>query len=137
MGGEQAAARQLCPRRDAELQEHLAQVVLDGTRADEQKGGDLGVGQSLARERGDLRLLRGERPTFGGHLTHLRISRRPEFTRGAVGERPGADGQEAPVCLAQSANGVLAAPLTAQPLTEHELRACQLRAAAGVAQMRE
>jgi hypothetical protein len=34
------------PAGDAELAEHLAQVVLDGAGADEQPGGDLAVGRS-------------------------------------------------------------------------------------------
>jgi hypothetical protein len=39
----------------------LAQVVLDRARADEQPGGDLGVGQAIPGQPGDLGLLRGER----------------------------------------------------------------------------
>src|SRR5215208_4284556 len=53
-------AGQLVPRGDAELGEHLVEVVLDGAGADEQPRADLGVGEALAGEPGDLRLLRGE-----------------------------------------------------------------------------
>src|SRR5215470_15179778 len=45
---------------DAELGEHLVQVVLRGTGADEQPGADLRVGVALGGEPGDLRLLHGE-----------------------------------------------------------------------------
>src|SRR6266566_10071140 len=39
---------------DAELEEHLAQVVLDRARADEQLGADLGIRQSAVGEARDL-----------------------------------------------------------------------------------
>src|SRR6266542_3644306 len=45
---------------DAELEEHLAQVVLDRARADEQLGADLGSRESVVREPGDLGLLGGQ-----------------------------------------------------------------------------
>src|SRR3954462_15402925 len=56
--GERAA--QLLAGADLELGEHLAQVVLDGARADEQLGADLRVRLPVARHAGDLRLLRRE-----------------------------------------------------------------------------
>ena len=51
-------AAQLPARADAELGEHLAQVVLDGARADEQLRADLRVRLPVGGEAGDLRLLR-------------------------------------------------------------------------------
>jgi hypothetical protein len=45
---------------DAELGEDLAQVVLDGVGADEQPGADLGVGQALAGQLGNLGFLGGQ-----------------------------------------------------------------------------
>src|SRR5690349_10865887 len=57
-GGERAA--QLLARADLELGEHLAQVVLDGARADEQPGSDLRVRLPVTGHAGDLRLLRRE-----------------------------------------------------------------------------
>ena len=51
---------ELAAGADAELGEDLAQVVLDGARADEQPRADLRVGEAVARQPGDLRLLRGE-----------------------------------------------------------------------------
>ena len=53
-------ARELLAGADVELREHLAQVILDGSRADEQLGGDLGIGLPLGGEQSDLRLLRSQ-----------------------------------------------------------------------------
>src|SRR6478672_12701110 len=51
------ALRELRPRLRAQLAERLAQVVLDGARADEQLSGDLPIGVSVRRKARDLRLL--------------------------------------------------------------------------------
>src|SRR5262245_22784944 len=51
---------ELAARADAELGEHVLQVPLDGARADVQLRPDLGVRAPVARQTGDLRLLRGE-----------------------------------------------------------------------------
>ena len=53
-----AEAPQLAARADVELGEHLVQVVLDGARADEQLAADLRIGEAVAGEPRDLRLLR-------------------------------------------------------------------------------
>src|SRR4051794_30928695 len=45
---------------DGELGEDFVQVVFDGARAHEQLGGDLGVGQAVTGESGDLGLADGE-----------------------------------------------------------------------------
>src|SRR6266516_7128105 len=50
----------LVARVDVELGEHVVQVVLDGTRADEQPRADLGVREAVAGEPRDLGLLGGE-----------------------------------------------------------------------------
>ena len=49
---------QFAPGPDPELGEHVAQVPLDGARAEEQAGADLGVREPVAGELGDLALLR-------------------------------------------------------------------------------
>jgi len=54
------AVRQLRPRLDVELAEHLVQVVLDRARADEELSGDLPVAVPLRGEVGNLRFLRRE-----------------------------------------------------------------------------
>src|SRR5580765_6632428 len=53
-------AGQLRPRGHSNLAECLAQVVLDGARADEQSRRDLFVGVTFRRETSDLELLRSE-----------------------------------------------------------------------------
>src|SRR5690348_3582769 len=58
--GQRQVVPELPAGADAELGEHLAQVVLRGPGADEQLGADLRVGVALGREPGDLRLLHGE-----------------------------------------------------------------------------
>src|SRR5919201_4075468 len=63
LAGVQAAGRnaaQLVAGGDVELGEHLVQVVLDRSRADEELGADVGIGKAVAGEPGDLCLLRGE-----------------------------------------------------------------------------
>src|SRR3954470_11822762 len=47
----------LLPGADVQLGEHLAQVIFDSARADEELGGDLRVRLPVARHPGDLRLL--------------------------------------------------------------------------------
>lgn len=66
-------AVELAARRDPELGEDLAQVILDGASADVQATGNLGVRQPIAGQPGDLRLLSGEfassiDPTLAGSL---------------------------------------------------------------------
>ena len=53
-------AMELAAGADGELGEHLAQVVLDRARADEQPGADLGVGQAVAGQPRDLCFLGGQ-----------------------------------------------------------------------------
>src|SRR4051812_23727638 len=53
-------AVELVPGVDVELGEDLVQVVLDGARAHEEPGSDLGVGQAIAGQPGDLGLPGGE-----------------------------------------------------------------------------
>jgi hypothetical protein len=58
---------ELVARADPELGEHLAEVVLDGAPADEQPGRDVGVGDPVPSQSGDLGLLRRELlPAFNG-----------------------------------------------------------------------
>ena len=52
--------RQLRPALDAELAEHVAQVVLDRLGAHEQRRRRLAVGEALGDELGDAQLVRGQ-----------------------------------------------------------------------------
>src|SRR3954471_11903667 len=54
--------RELAAGPDAELLVHVAEVVLDGPRAEEQPRGDVPVGQPSGDEQGRLPLLRSEVP---------------------------------------------------------------------------
>ena len=51
---------ELVARFDAEFDEDLFQVVLDGACAEEQPGADLGIRQAVTGQPGDLGLLRGQ-----------------------------------------------------------------------------
>ena len=53
-------AAELVPGADVQLQEDFVQVVLDGSGADEQPRADIGVGEAVPCEPGDLCLLRCE-----------------------------------------------------------------------------
>src|SRR5215217_8071273 len=53
-------ADELRPRRNAELGEHVVEVVAHRTGAQEQLGGDDTVGAALCGQAGDLQLLRRE-----------------------------------------------------------------------------
>src|SRR5713101_222710 len=57
-GGTRELRAQLTARRDAQLAVDVAQVVLDGLRADEQSFCDLSIARSLAHGQRDLQLLR-------------------------------------------------------------------------------
>src|SRR3954453_7609872 len=78
---------ELTARTDAELGEHVAQVPLNGAGADEQLRADLGIRAPIARQAGDLRLLRGEL-VAGLHRTLAdRLARGQQLAAGALGER--------------------------------------------------
>ncbi len=77
---------ELAAGRDAELGEHLVEVVLGGSRADEQLGADLGVRATLGRQPGDLGLLRRE-PSRASSPCACARSRRSPAARGPPGPR--------------------------------------------------
>ena len=59
-GGDRQRVGELSARADPELGEDVAQVPLDGARAEEQARADLGVREPVAGELGDLALLGGQ-----------------------------------------------------------------------------
>ena len=82
-------AVELAARGDAELGEDLAQVVLDGVRADEQPGADLRVGQPVAGQPGDLGLLGGQLLVPGGGAALAGgLAGGAQLAPGPLGERP-------------------------------------------------
>src|SRR5437868_11434281 len=102
-------AAQLSARADAELREHLVQVVFDGSRADEELSPDLGVRVTLRREPGNLCLLRSELVARVDRALARRLARRKQFACGARAKRFGAHGGEQLVRRAQLLAGVDAA----------------------------
>src|SRR5271156_4101024 len=77
---------ELAAGADVELGEHLAQMPLHGAGPDEQLRADLGVGPPVARQPGDLPLLRGQlRARILVPLAHL-LPGGQELAPGAFGE---------------------------------------------------
>ena len=112
---------ELDARLDAQLQEHLAQVVLDRLRAHEQLRGDVAVGGAGGDELGDPQLLRREvvdrrRVALASGLAgRLQLAPRP------LGPQRRAHALEGVERGAQVSPGVGLAPLAAQPLAVGEL----------------
>ena len=113
-------------RADPELGEHIAQVPFDRPRADEELGGDLRIGVAVAREPGDVRLLRRELVArVVAALAHLlpggRSSRRARSAK-AVRAHRGEQLARGAQLLAR----VDAPALAAQPLAVQQARAGEL-----------
>src|SRR5260370_26948929 len=127
------SAMELATGADAELGEDLAQVVLDGARADEQPGADLRIGQAVAGQPRDLRLLGGQRRTgpaaragaAAGARGHGLAGGR-QLAPGPLGESLHAHVVEHLVGGAQLLARFTAAALAAQPPAVPQLRGDQL-----------
>src|SRR3954470_9835271 len=113
-------------RADLELGEHLPQVPLDCTGAEEQPGADLRIGKTVAREAGDLLLLRRELVARLDRALARPRARRHELAAGALGERLRADRVEHLVGGAQLRARIRTPALPAQPLAVEEVRAGEL-----------
>src|SRR5690242_9107308 len=90
----------LNPRADVEFAVDAAEVDFDGFGADEQRGGDVAVGQAGHGEFGDA--------LFGwGQSEHAASAGGPsgEFGAGALGPQCGAELFEDVLCLAQGGGG--------------------------------
>jgi hypothetical protein len=76
----------LCPVSNVELDEDVANVGGDGLRADEQAGGDLGVGQSIAQVAKDFNLPPGKLPEQlrSGSAPDPQVSEEPGRTVGVA-----------------------------------------------------
>src|SRR5215207_1985550 len=112
---------------DAELGEHLVEVVFDGAGADEQLGADLLVRVPLLREPGHLRLLRREHVTRLGREPAHRLTRGRQLPSGTLGERLGAEPAQGVVRGAKLPAGVEPPVATTKPFAIDELRARQVR----------
>jgi hypothetical protein len=69
-----------------ELGEHLAQVPFDGPGAEEQPGADLGVGEAVPSEPGDLPPLARELLARHDHAPAHLLAGREKLAAGALGE---------------------------------------------------
>src|SRR5262249_29200093 len=120
--------RKLPARSDPELRVCLAQVPLDGARADEQAGADLCIRQPVTGKAGDLPLLGRELETrCEGPLSHL-LACGKQFDPGAFGERLHAYCDEQIVCRVELPARIDPATFASQPLAVHQMRARQLGA---------
>src|SRR3954452_14060715 len=112
---------ELVARGDLQLGEDLAQVVLHGPGADEQLGADLGVGEAVSCQTGDLAFLRSERlARIHGALACDRPGGQ-ELTVSALGERLGSGTAEHLVRGPEILPGVDASVLSTQPLAIHQV----------------
>jgi hypothetical protein len=116
---------------DGELGEDLVQVVFDGARAHEQLGGDVGVGQAVAGQPGDLGLPGGEPAGGVGGALADPLAGGQQLPRGSFGEPVGAHRGEHLVRGAQLPARVDAPVLPAEPLTVQEAGAGQRHTDAG------
>src|SRR5262249_55099446 len=119
-------AGQLVARGDLELLEHLAQVVLHRSRADEELRADVGVGETIPGELGDLRLLGREHATRLVGTGPGSLPRCLELPPGALGERLGPGMAEHLVCGSKFVAGVDAPVLAAQPLAVDQVCAREM-----------
>src|SRR5437763_3303429 len=113
-------AAELLAGADVELGEHLAQVVLDSARADEQLGADLRVRLSLRGEPRDLRLLGGEDVTRLIDPLASGFSGGRELATGALGKPLGPDAVEHFMGGSELVTRVDAPVLATQPFAVEE-----------------
>src|SRR3954468_15838488 len=109
-------------RGDAELRVHLAQMPFDGARAEEELRADLRVREAVARQPGDLLLLRRQGIARLGTPLADRLARGGQLSPGALGERLHADGREQLVGGAQLLPRIDAASGPPQPLPVEQMR---------------
>jgi hypothetical protein len=108
-------------RGDPGLLEHLPQVVVDRSRAQEQLRGDLAVGGALADGHGDAELLRGQRGKTACSGLPGGRPRGAQLSVGALRPGDGANPGEGLHRRPQVPPGVGTAPGTAQPLADQQL----------------
>src|SRR5580700_3550758 len=127
-------AVELATRADAELVEHLAQVILGRARADEQPRADLRVGQPIPGQPRDLGLLGGQLHDGLGNALAGGLAGGCQLAPGPLGERTDAHrlqhlvrGPQLLACLTRTA-------FAAQPLAVEQVRPRQLCADPGPAQ---
>ena len=125
---------ELGARADAELGEHLLQVVLDSAATDEQPRADLGVRQALTGQPRNLRLLGSQLCTGLDRTLAGGFARGLQLTLGPLGKRLHAHRVEHVVGSAQLHARVAAAPFAAQPLPVKKMGSGKLSAHARMPQ---
>ena len=118
---------------DLQLDEDLAQMPFDGSRAEEQPGCGLSVRQPVADQPGDLGLLAGELDAGLGGAFAGGLTGGSELTSGALGECLQSHRAEHLLRGAQLL-ARLQPSLAVQPLAIKQMRAGQLAPEAGVAE---
>src|SRR5918995_1260758 len=116
----------LTARTDAELAEDVAQVPLNGAGADEQLRADLGIRAPIARQAGDLRLLRGELVARLHRALTDRLARGQQLAARALGERCSAHRGEHLVRHAQLLARIDPTLFAAQPFAVDEPHASEV-----------
>src|SRR5947207_11401718 len=116
---------------EAELAEHVAQVEVDSTRAEEQLCGGVPVGQALPNERGDLPLLGSELGRGGDVAAAGGFAGGAQLLRGARGPPRGAEVVEYFERGAQVGAGIDPAAGAAQVLAVAEVDARPVEPARG------
>src|SRR3954466_5584625 len=117
------AADELGARGDAELEKDVAQVVVDGPRAEEELGRYLLVRRPLRHEAHDLALLGGEPVRRAGIALARGLAARAQLDARALGPRGSAQPLERVQSRAQVQPRILATRVAAQELAEDELGA--------------
>ena len=124
--------RQLGAGAHPELQVHVAQVVLDRLRAEEQRGGGLPRGPPAGEHAGDLQLLRRQVVEAGGAAALGGLAGGAQLGGRLVGPRDGAEPLERRERGPQVRAGVDAALQAAQPGAVGQLGAGGLEVVRGV-----
>src|SRR4029079_3779362 len=117
---------ELFARADAELPEHLVQVVLDRARADEQLRADLRIGVTVSGQTRDLRLLRRQRVARVHRDPADGLARGQQLAARAIGKRLGPHAVEAVVGGTEDLARVGATVLASKPFAVDELAAREL-----------
>jgi hypothetical protein len=119
---------ELVARADFELAEHLVEVIFDAARADEQPGADLRVGEPLAGEPRDLRVLRRETFLASDGPSGDSLTRGRQLALGAAGGSLDPHRREHGACRPKLVAALRPAALGVQPLPADEMRAGELDA---------
>src|SRR3954469_19508011 len=111
---------------DVELGEHVAQMPLDGPRAEKESRTDLGIREALAGQRRDLSLLRGQVVARLDRPLAHRLASRLKLSACASGESLHPDRRELVVGGMELHTCVDPAVLAAQPLPVEQMSAGEL-----------